>query len=374
MSNGLSATLLALAMAWLPAAAAGQASPDRAVGTVKAVGAGAFTLVSDAGAEVSVQIQPSTRMLQTAPGEKDLANATPIKLEQMVVGDRVLVRGKASDDGKTIAASSVLVMKQADVAHKQQRESEDWQRRGVGGLVSTVDAASGTIKLATTASGGNSVVVHVPAGAVVRRYAPDSVKFDEAVRASLDQVHPGDQLRARGARSPEGGEFTAEEIVSGTFRNIAGVISSIDQARGTLSLTDLSTKKSVVVKITAESQMRKLPPQMAQMIATRLKAPEAVVAAGQRGAGGGRPEETTPGGAGGRSGRPPDLQQILNRVPAATLADLQKGDAVMMVTTTGSANGELTAITLLSGVEPILTSNQAASLLSPWNLGAGESQ
>ncbi len=66
---------------------------------------------------------------------------------------------------------------------------------------------------------------------------------------------------------------------------------------------------------------------------------------------------------------------MLNRMPAVTLADLQKGDAIMIVTTEGSANSQPTAITLLSGVEPILSaspdSNRAAMLLSPWNLGGG---
>jgi hypothetical protein len=76
-----------------------------------------------------------------------------------------------------------------------------------------------------------------------------------------------------------------------------------------------------------------------------------------------------------RSGGPPDFQQMLKRMPAVTLADLQKGDAVMIVTTEGTASTQPTAITLLSGVESILSAspngNQAAMLLSPWNLGGG---
>ena len=34
------------------------------------------------------------------------------------------------------------------------------------------------------------------------------------------QIQPGDQLRARGEKSADGTEITAEEVVSGTFRNI----------------------------------------------------------------------------------------------------------------------------------------------------------
>jgi len=57
------------------------------------------------------------------------------------------------------------------------------------------------------------------------------------------------------------------------------------------------------------------------------------------------------------------------------LSDLQKGNPVMVVATEGTASSPPTAITLLTGVEPILTaapdSTRAAMLLSPWNLGGG---
>ena len=60
-------------------------------------------------------------------------------------------------------------------------------------------------------------------------------------------------------------------------------------------------------------------------------------------------------------------------MPAATLADLQKGDAVMLVATEGSSTAPSTVITLLGGVEPILQAspkNAASTILSPWSLGS----
>jgi hypothetical protein len=80
---------------------------------------------------------------------------------------------------------------------------------------------------------------------------------------------------------------------------------------------------------------------------------------------------------GGHNGGPPDIQQILSRVPPAHLSDLQKGDMVMIVTTEGDSAGTVHAITLLAGVEPILTAapnaNQAM-MLSPWSLGSGNAE
>jgi hypothetical protein len=69
-----------------------------------------------------------------------------------------------------------------------------------------------------------------------------------------------------------------------------------------------------------------------------------------------------------------DFQQMISRLPAVALADLQKDEAVMIVSTPGSSGTEVTAITMLSGVEPILTASpngmSAAALLSGWNLSA----
>ncbi len=362
-------------LAFAIAAAAWQ-DAGRAVGTVKAVSGQSLTLTTDAGAEITVQVQAGTRIVQAAPGQRDLAGAPAIPLAQIQAGDRVLVRGAASADAKSIAATSVVVMKKEAISQKQQREVEDWQKRGVGGLVSAVDTAAGNITLATSALGtAKNVTVHVGKDAVLRRYAPDSIKFDDAVRGTLADVKPGDQLRARGERNAEGTELTAEEIVSGSFRNLSGVITSVDAAKNTITFTDLATKKPVTVRITAESQMRKLAPQMAGLIAARLRGPQGDQPQGpppQGAAPAGAAQGPRPGpGGGGRGG---DMQQLLARAPAVTFAELVKGDAVMMVTTPGSATSDMTVVTLLDGVEAILTApgRQVATLLSPWNLGGGE--
>jgi hypothetical protein len=83
-------------------------------------------------------------------------------------------------------------------------------------------------------------------------------------------------------------------------------------------------------------------------------------------------------GAGGPSGaanRAGDFQQLIARMPAATLSDLQKGDAVMIVATAGSGKDPVTVITLLGGVDAILRASPKGGpdmILSPWSLGGGE--
>jgi hypothetical protein len=347
-------------------AQASASSQARAMGTVKAVAGDKITLGADSGAEVNVLVQDSTRIVRVAPGQKDLKDAAPISLEDVHAGDRILVRGNGSAGG-AVQATSIVLMKQLDIAAKQEHEREDWQKRGVGGLVRAVDSAAGTVTISTGTPGAKkNVLIRISSATMVRRYAPDSVKFDDAKPGKLDEIRPGDQLRARGTLTANGEELGAEEVVSGSFRNIAGTISSVNPGDNSIRVTDLATKQPVVVKMTPDSQLRKLPPMIAQRIAQRLKAPEDSANAGGQ-TSSGAPAPLRGGGA-------PDLQQMLQRVPPATLTELQKGDAVMIVATEGQEPGQVTAISLLSGVEPILSASpnegQASTLLSPWSLGA----
>lgn len=368
---------------------AAQTAVARAVGTIKTITGKNIVLTPDTGAEMTIQVEEDARLVRIEPGAKDLKNAAPLQLQDLQPGDRILVRGKMAEDGKTLQAASVIAMKHEDIAAKQAHEREEWQRHGAGGLVGAVDAASGTIKISTNATGAaKEVTIQVSKQTILRRYAPNSVKFDDAKPAPIDQIKVGDQLRARGTRSADGTELAADEVVSGTFRNIAGTISAIDAAAGTLTVMDLVAKKNITVKVGADTQIRKLPPMAAQLIAKRLKGAPADESAAKNDAAGStpRPAEAAaenraggqtggrvggPGGAGRPGGGGSDIQQMLSRMPAATLAELQKGDAVMIVTTGGTQENEATAITLLAGVEPILEASPkggASSILTPWTM------
>jgi hypothetical protein len=402
---GLQLTTLCLA---LPGVQQEQGEPSRSavtrqLGAIKSINNDVITLATDSGAEINVTVTAATRILRVVPGEKNLKNASAAQLQELQTGDRILVGGQASSDAKSVTASSIVVMKHSDVEARQQQVLKDWQR-GAGGLVTAVDPAARTVTISVTGFGGTrSVVIHASEATVIRRYAPDSMKFEDAKPSTLAEIRSGDQLRARGGRRPDGTELAAEEIVTGSFRNVAGTIKSVDAAAGTMSVDDVLSKKSVWVRIAPQSQLRKLSPELAQHLAARLKgaaggAPR-VAAANQQGnspatevtngAGTGTGSETgigpASGGMGGtRSGGAPDFQQMLNRMPAVTLGDLHKGDAVMIVATQGASSNDATpnegtAITLLTGVEAILQaapSGSQAMMLTPWSLGgpSGDAQ
>jgi len=368
----------------VPGAAQAQPPLVRQLGTIKTIQGNTIKLTPDDGPDVTVVVKQGARMLRVEPGEKDLSHAVPLDLGDLQVGDRIRVRGQNTPDGKSLVALEVIAIKHLDIQAKRQAEQTDWQKRGIGGLVTAVDAAANTVAVSVRAQGvTKTVTLHITPSTTLRRYAAGSVKFDDAKPAPISAIRPGDQLRARGNRSEDGSDMQAEEVVSGTFRNIAGTISTVDPETKTVVIADLLSSKPVTVQVSPQSQLRKLPPEMAQAMAARLRG-GAGGPGGQSGQGAPVGTASGPGaptaGASGRPGGPPaggprgDLQQLLLRLPPVTLSDLQKGDAVILVATESGEAGPVTAITLVGGVEALLTASARSTqafTLSPWALGGG---
>jgi Cu/Ag efflux protein CusF len=377
-------------------AAQDAAKPTTFLGTVQSLSGNNITVKNDAGATMQVTVQDSARLLRVEPGQKTLAGASPFSLSDLATGDRVMARGTANSDGTSLAATLLVAIKGADIAQKQEKEREDWQKRGTGGLVKSVDPAAKTVTISTAAGGARMITIHATPATIVRRYAPGSVKFDQAVKGTLDEIKPGDQLRARGAKSADGTSLDAEEIVSGSFLNLAGPIQAVDPSASTITVTDTATKKPVLISVTPDSEVKKLDPAVAQRLAARMsgggaKRPDGSPAGPAGGGAGSGSAGAGPAGAGpasgggdhpneGANGRGPggqgaDIQQLLARSPSVTLKDLQKGNMVIVVATEGQTPASATAITVVAGVEPMLQASASASqalLSSSWNLGGGE--
>lgn len=406
-ARALTHSLLAMALLTLPdimwiATAQAQVSPaaaaaSRALGTVKSVSGNDVVITTDTGTTVAVTLAAAVRVQQLAPGSTDLKTAQAGTADAIATGDRVLVSGTAGDAG-ALTATRVILMKSAAIAQRNQSSQADWNRRGMGGIVTAVDPLTGTLSIS---SGTRKVSVDTTKATVYRRYAPGSVKFEEAKPGTLADIHQGDQVRARGDKSADGLTVTAEEIVSGAFRNLSGTIASVNASANTLVIKDLATKKNETVVLGSESDLRALPPEIAARFApgrTRAGAPgSAPSAAGGPGAGAPRPPQSSeasaasrpegppaaggrPAGAYGGEGRAPgmggrsagaDLSQMIPRLPKTTLADFKPGEALMIVAS-GNSGGPYTAITVLSGVEAMLTGPAGSEItLPPWSSGAG---
>ncbi len=346
-------------------------------GVVKSVSGSSVVITTKAGAPVTVNLIPEGKVLVVQPGVTDLKQATDGTAADIVVGDRVIATGKPGDTADILNAQRIILMKATALASRDQADQADWKKRGVGGIVKSVNG-----DVVVISSGAKTINIQTTAGTIVRRYADDSVKFQDAKPSTVAAIRPGDQLQARGAHSADNSAVTAEEVIDGSFANLAGIITAIDPTLGTVSFKDLTTKKPVTIKLTANSEIKKIDPTMS---ARFLGGPGG--APGGSGAPGGAPGGGFPGGgappsggyqrtggAGAGARRGADLSRMMAMLPPQTLSVLKPGDAVMVVATQPTGSNPYTAITLLGGVEQILAAkpeNGEAITLQPWSMGEG---
>jgi hypothetical protein len=359
----------------------------RPIGTVTSIDAasGHIMIKTDAGPQMIVLVQDDTTFLEIAPGEKDLKNAARITLADISAGDRILTRGHVTDDQKSVLATSVIVMSKADIAKKRAADRAEWEKRGVGGIITALDAGSKQITISVhTLAGSQPLIIRLADEAVLRRYAPDSVKFSDAKPSRFEELKVGDQVRALGNKSEDGTHYIAEELISGSFENIAATVEAVNPGENTVQVTDLITKKKLLVRVNADSTLRRLPPFAAQMLAMRVAAGAppgggAMSGASGRPGGGERALWAEGGAAAGSVGPdgmvrregPRDLQSMIERMPAMALAELKPGESIIIASTKGADPDKVTAITLLAGVGPILTAASQGGrpmTVGSWNL------
>jgi hypothetical protein len=349
------------------------------IGDIVAVEAGSKQIYvkTDAGSVVVITVADSTIFRRINPSKPSAEGATAITFAELGPGDRVLARGKPSDDRKTLAAPKMIfVSTKADLAAKQESDRAEWSRRGIVGVVSAINPESKEITLQTRGPQGPQPVVIQAGGANVkfRRYAPDSVLFNDAKPSSIAELKVGDQLRAKGDKNAEGTIFTPEEVVSGTFRTWLGTISAVNAEKKEFTITQMTGGAPLTVVVSKDSILKHIPEDMMARMGGGGAPGGPGAAGGAPGQGGGERRPVTgpgggappaggspaaggPGAAGGAGQRRPggpDMQRILEMLPPTTVADLKPGRMVVVLSTAGNDPTRITAIQLVAGIEPIV--------------------
>jgi len=181
---------------------------------------------------VEVEISDKTAFKKVSAENPVFANAANGAFGDISVGDRLTISGFPTPDGKSFPARNVYFITKKDLDAKNAKESGEWQRRGITGKVLTVNAQTNQITVETrTLTGTSNVVLTPKENAKFLRYAPDSIRFDEALVSSLPEVKTGDMVRALGDKSSDGLSFAAEQVVAGAFQTVAGTVKSVDAAK-----------------------------------------------------------------------------------------------------------------------------------------------
>lgn len=332
-----------------------------AVGEVKSIDAAAkqLTIKTDAGSMVTVSLTDKTTYKKLAPGEKSLTNATDVTFADLAEGDRVMARGNVSADMKTVPALMVIVMTKGDLAKKAEAERAEWRRRGILGVITALKPETKEITITHRAMGGNqSIVIPVTDTTEMLRYAPDSIKFADAKPSNFGELKVGDQLRALGDRTDDPLRFNPQKVVTGSFRTVGGVVTAVDTATGEIKINELEKKTPFTVIIKQDAVLRRFPAEMGMGFGSR---PGGGPAGGQGGAapaGGGQASQANAqqrpqgGGPGGRPGF--NINDMLERLPTISLADVKVGDTIIVSSTQGVDPSRLTAISLVAGADTLL--------------------
>lgn len=341
--------------------------PNFAVGEVKSVADSKIVLQTSDGS-IEVNLTEATQYKKVSPENPSLKTAVEAKFSDVGVGDKLLVTGAVSADKKTIPAKAVYLMTKADIAQRNLKESEEWKTRGVSGKVVSVNPEAKEIVISTRSITGEVKTTITPKqDAQFHRYAPNSVKFSEAKASNLSEIAPGDMIRALGDKG-ENNTFQAEELISGAFQTTAGTVTAIDVEKNEVTVTDIQTKKPVTIIVGQTSVLKQFPAETAQ----RMAMMQAMRASGAQPPTGGQGNRPQGNGAGQGEGRPDgagqgggmrgggSIDEMLERFPNITVADLKVGDMIAVSSSKSANTDKLTAIKLLSGVEPFLKAPQMA--------------
>lgn len=337
--------------------------------TEKNAAAGTLTVKTDAGSVVLVNTSEKTTFDRMPPGETDRTKAIKTSLTEITVGDGVYVRGFVAADRKSIPAQQIVVVSQSDIAKKQEKERMEWRRRGVSGLVASTNPTTKEVTITSRAlmGGPQSVVIPITDKTKVLRYPPDSIpKYSDAKRSSFEEVKVGDQLRALGDKSTDGLRLTPEEVVFGTFKIAGGTVTAVDPATNTITMNDLQTKKPMTIVLKPDTVVRRFTGMLGG--GPGGLAAGAPPAGGTGAPGGGAPRQgqpqgqgagQRPGGAGGPGGPPaggggPSMADLIERLPTIAITEIKVGDMIIMSTLPGTDQNRLTAVSMVTGVEPLL--------------------
>jgi len=338
--------------------------PVLITGDVASVSTDTIVLNTKDGA-TTVSLTDKTEYKKVSAENPSLKTATPAALTDIGVGDKLAVTGIWPADKKSLPARAVYLMTKADIAEKNTKETQEWRTRGVTGRVTSIDPVAKKISIEVRGfTGSTTVEVTAKDNAKFMRYAPNSVKYDEAKPGTIADINAGDMLRALGDKAADGTTFAAEEIVTGAFQTVAGTVKSVDTAKNEVLITDLRTKKDVTIAVSPTSLLKKFPEEMAQRMAQFQGGGQGMARPAGQGQGNAPEGAARPQGAAGGQGRGfgqrggGGIDEMLDRFPTITPADLKPGDMIA-VSSTKSDTDHITAIKLLAGVEPFLRAAQA---------------
>ena len=331
----LISAIIALTFSGFTQAQTSPSTQARVLGDVSAIDAAnnQVSLKTSEGRLVTVLVHAKTLYRRVAPGETTLEHASVISFEDIAVGDRVLARGEASQID-SVRANALIVIAKTDIAQKRVQDREEWTKRGIAGRITALNPDTKEITLARTQESSSPLIIQAAGNVRFRRYSKDSVRFRDSAESSFAELKVGDQLRALGNKSADGSRFTPEEIISGSFRSVGGIITEVKAESKEVVVKDPNSAQPVTIKLNDDSMMRRLSPDLVKVLEQRIAANS----------------QTSSGG---------DIQSAIEKLSPISISDLKPGEAMLATSTQGVDPSHVTAVVLVMGVDSLFKTQGA---------------
>lgn len=350
-------------------------------------------------ADTTVKFSDQTKMMQLPPGEADTKKATPLKVEEISLGDHILARVQTKDL-TGLPAGTIYINKASDIAKENAAKAQEWQTQAVSGFAETVDAAGKKVTMKVKGVAGapdRDVALDLSGNVSYQHFSDKSFEYE---RADAAAIKAGDHLRVLGSKNADVTQIKVTDLAADAIKQIGATIKSINPATGQIVATD-TAKRSVTITVRPATKVKRLDEPSALMIA-RIVNPSFQGTGGRgggRGAGGGAPTGGDPAGGGrgfggqagggapggsgfggrggGRGGRggAAQIQTIVDQQPDAKIADLKPGEPIIVSGPASADSSTFSAMMVLAGVDQILRAAPATGadpLGGGWsNVGGG---
>lgn len=343
-----------------------QTKPSLIRGDVTAVSADKIALQTETGA---VEYVLSDKTIYKRVPPENPRSQIDSSFSEISVGDKVVVSVLFDKDKKALPVRTVYLMSKADIASKQSKEQQEWRTRGISGRVTAVNPQTREITVSTPGLlNAKTTVLTLKDNAKFLRYAQDSENYSDAKKSDFAEIAVGDMIRAVGDKSEDNATFKAERILTGAFQTVAGTVTAVNAEKGEITVNNIQTKKDVTIVVGKNSVLKQFPTEMAQRMAQMqmaqasgggmVRPPQGAQQQGTQ-----NPPQNPAQEGGNRQGggnRPGgSFDEMLEGFRTIAVADLKVGEMIAVSSTKSINQDRITAIKLLSGVEPFLKAAQA---------------
>ena len=241
----------------------------------------------------------------------------------------------------------IIVMARAAINTQREAELEKRRARTINGRVTALNTEKNEIIIQSRGRGSNvaeSLTITSAGNAKFLRYAPDSLKIGDAVPGTFADLRLGDQIRVVGDRVANETRVSAEEIISGSISRTVGSITEINTARGEVVVKNIQNGQSMTIVVGKNTTLRRITPDVAESLKQRFERRRQRQAERSSDASNAdrqtqndrrrtrddrRNQNNNP-----QTNRNP--RQQFETLPEITLAELKKGDAVLVTGTGGN--------------------------------------